>query len=55
MQHLFVLQLHTYFSQWGDVAQVSLFKQSLFLLSGTEASAHWALCDRLSGMKYLIV
>lgn len=46
---------HTYFSQRGDVAQVSLLKQCLVVLRVAVRSAHGALCDRFGSMKYHIV
>lgn len=46
---------HTYFSQRGDVAQVSLLKQCLVVLRVAVRSAHGALCDRFGSVKYHIV
>lgn len=45
---------HAYFSQWRDVAKVSLLKQCLVVLRA-EGSPHSTLCDRLSGVQYHIV
>lgn len=52
--HCMKQRSHTYFSQWRDVAKVSLLKQCLVVL-WAEGSPHRALCDRLSGMQYHIV
>lgn len=44
-----------YFSQGWDVAQVPLLKQDLLLVVKTDVFPGWAMCDRLSSMKYDIV